>query len=117
MCIRFPKVFYIMCGWPFLAHILVGECFPFNFLPWMTKCKEGGLTKPHKCVSTKVGACSTKACTYRDQGECHFGNFIFEIGAKEIWAVQPKGYVVRYWHFVILRAREIKEQSFKTREM
>jgi hypothetical protein len=63
-----------------LEHILVGECFPFRFGPWMTKCEEGGLKKPHKCVSTKVRVRSAKAHMYRDQGECHFENFEFEKG-------------------------------------
>jgi hypothetical protein len=33
-------------GLQVLAHILAGECFPFSFIPWMTKCEEGGLKKP-----------------------------------------------------------------------
>lgn len=64
-----------------LAHILAGECFPFSFGPWMTKCKEEGLKKPHKCVSTKLGVGYAKTRMYRDQGECHFEYFEFEKGA------------------------------------
>jgi hypothetical protein len=63
-----------------LAHILAGECFPFSFSLWMTKCEEGGIKKPHKCVSTKFEVHSTKARMYQDQGECHFGYFEFEKG-------------------------------------
>ena len=63
-----------------LAHILAGECFPFSFGPWMTKCEEGGLKKPHKFVSTKVAARSAKVHMYRNWGECHFGNFEFVKG-------------------------------------
>jgi hypothetical protein len=49
-----------------LSHILAGECFPFSFGPWMTKCEEGGLKKPHKFVSTKVAARSAKVRMYRN---------------------------------------------------
>jgi hypothetical protein len=57
-----------------LSHILAGGCFPLGVGHWMTKCERRGLKKPTTVFHPKSGHVVLRRA-YRDNGECHFGNF------------------------------------------